>query len=78
MNLPTYMTVTEASKVFRTSRKYILSLIASGKIEASNITKDKERSTARPTWRIETAELLRFFDERKTDKEKLKLIHSTK
>ena len=74
MNLLRYMTVTEASDEFRLNRKTILAMIHEGRIEASNVTSNRKRAT----WRIATAELLRVFEEGKTDKEKLKLIHSTK
>ena len=74
MNLQRYMTVTEASDEFKLNRKTILAWIHQGKIEASNVTSNHKRAT----WRIATAELLRVFEEGKTDKENLKLIHSTK
>ncbi len=74
MNLPRYMTVTEVSDEFKLNRRTVLAMIHQGRIEASNVTPNSKRAT----WRIATAELLRVFEEGKTDKEKLKLIHSTK
>ena len=71
MNLPPTLTVTDAADYLKLNRRTILDWIHTGKIEASNVTPSSKRAT----WRIASAEVLRVFEEGKTDKQNLKLIY---
>ena len=72
MNLPLYMTVSQAAKVVAMDRTYVLDSIHSGDLKATDMSKGKKRAT----WRISGAHLEKFMTDRGTDDKKLKLIHA--